>query len=421
MYRLYTVLLLLVTPLVLLRLLWRSRRTPAYRRRLGERFGLVPRPTQAVQVWVHAVSVGESLAAVPLIRRLVERHGPRSVWVTTTTPTGSERIRSLFGDDVQHSYVPYDLPWAVAGFIDRVRPRQAVIMETELWPNLFRQLRRRGITLTVANARLSPQSHRGYARVQGFARSALGDTTLIAAQRALDAAHFEALGAPRVEIMGNLKFDIEPPAEQVHAGQALRQRMGATRPVWIAASTHDGEEAIALSAHSRVREWLPGALLILVPRHPPRFEAVAQLLERRRFVHVRRSTLAEGEPAFADPEVSVLLGDSLGEMWMYLAAADLAFVGGSLVPVGGHNVLEPAALERPVLFGPHMFNFLDAREVLLSTGAAREIAQPGDLPRLLIETLRNADLRRRMGKAGRRAITLNRGALERLLERLDEY
>lgn len=421
MYRLYTLLLILITPWVLLRLLWRSLRQPAYRLRIHERFGDVTAPAEPIAVWVHAVSVGESLAALPLIRQLVARHGPRRVWVTTTTPTGSDRINDLLGDQVLHSYAPYDLPWVVSRFLDRVRPRQAVVMETELWPNLFRALRERNIALTIANARLSPHSYQGYSRVREFARRVLADTTLIAAQSALDAAHFEALGARRVEIMGNLKFDIEPPADQVQAGQRLRMLLGADRPVWVAASTHEGEEAAALTAHARVREWLPNALLILVPRHPQRFDEVARLLQRRNFAHLRRSGLdLHAGPASPDAG-SVLLGDSLGEMWMYLAAADVAFVGGSLGSSGGHNILEPAVLERPVMFGPSMHNFAQARELLLSTGAAREITQIDSLPRLLIDWLRDPVLRTRMGKAGRRAVAMNRGALARLLERLDEH
>lgn len=421
MYRLYTLLLILITPWVLLRLLWRSLRQPAYRLRIHERFGGVTAPAEPIAVWVHAVSVGESLAALPLIRQLVARHGPRRVWVTTTTPTGSDRINDLLGDQVLHSYAPYDLPWVVSRFLDRVRPRQAVVMETELWPNLFRALRERNIALTIANARLSPHSYQGYSRVREFARRVLADTTLIAAQSALDAAHFEALGARRVEIMGNLKFDIEPPADQVQAGQRLRMLLGADRPVWVAASTHEGEEAAALTAHARVREWLPNALLILVPRHPQRFDEVARLLQRRNFAHLRRSELdLHAGPASPDAG-SVLLGDSLGEMWMYLAAADVAFVGGSLGSSGGHNILEPAVLERPVMFGPSMHNFAQARELLLSTGAAREVTQIDSLPRLLIDWLRDPVLRTRMGKAGRRAVAMNRGALARLLERLDEH
>jgi 3-deoxy-D-manno-octulosonic-acid transferase len=413
---LYTLLLYLLTPLVLMRLLWRSRQLRAYRERIAERFGMVAQPAKPIAVWVHAVSVGEALAALPLIQRLLEQHGARSVWVTTTTPTGSERVRAALGERVHHSYAPYDLPDAVARFLDRVRPQQVVIMETELWPNLFRALARRGCPLSIANARLSPRSFRGYGRVSRFTRQVLSDVRWVAAQSALDAERFSALGARRVQNVGNLKFDIDPPAEQLAAGTALRRRLGAARPVWIAASTHDQEEAAALAAHQAIRQQLPDALLILVPRHPQRFDAVAALARESGVTSVRRSgiDLSGNAPI----ETDVLIGDSLGEMWLYLAAADLAFVGGSLVPVGGHNILEPAALGLPVLFGPRMHNFLAARELLLEAGAAREILEASDLPSAVLALLVDATTRQRMGESGKAAVLANRGALERLLQGL---
>lgn len=410
---LYTTLLYLLTPIVLLRLLWRSRELRGYRERIGERFGLVSATPAGVAVWVHAVSVGESLAALPLIRRLVERHGRGRVWVTTTTPTGSERILAALGGQVIHTYAPYDLPGTVGRFLDRARPAQVVIMETELWPTLFRELRRRGIPLTIANARLSPRSFAGYSRVADFSREVLGDITRVAAQSALDAERFTALGAPRVQVLGNLKFDIDPPTAQLDAGRALRARLGDTRPVWIAASTHEGEETAALMAHADVLKQLPDALLLLVPRHPQRFDEVARLIGKSALRFERRSALS-------DPAACVvLLGDSLGEMWMYLAASDLAFVGGSLVPVGGHNVLEPAALALPVLFGPHMHNFLAARELLLDAGAADELSRAEQLAPAVTTLLTDASARARMGESGSAAVLANRGALERLLKLLD--
>lgn len=421
MRALYLLLLYLVTPLVLLRLLWRSRQIRGYRERLGERFGFVPRaPRDApIAVWVHAVSVGETLAAVPLIKRLVERHGDRRVWVSTTTPTGSERVTAALGDKVIHTYAPYDLPGAVGRFLDRVRPQQVVIMETELWPTLFRALRARGIRLTIANARLSPRSFEGYSRVAGFARDVLGDTTHVAAQSEADAQRFVQLGAPRVESIGNLKFDIQVPAPQVQAGQALRARLVADheRPVWIAASTHEGEEAAAIAAHRVVRERHPDALLLLVPRHPQRFDEVARRLEHSGLEFERRSRLER--PGAAGENVAVLLGDSLGEMWMYLSAADVAFVGGSLVPVGGHNVLEPAILGLPVIFGPYMDNFLAARDLLLGCANALQVADGEALARSVVELLDDAERRARMGEAGRVAVMSNRGALGKLLALLD--
>lgn len=413
---LYVLLLHLLAPIVLLRHLWRSRAIRGYRERIPERFGVVPRAQDGVAVWVHAVSVGESLAALPLIRALIERHGERRVWVTATTPTGSDRILAALGDKVLHSYVPFDLPWAVAQFLDRVRPAQVVIMETELWPSLFRRLRETGVPLLIANARLSPASFKGYSRVAGFARDVLADITRVCAQSELDAQRFRALGAPQVEVTGNLKFDVDPPASQLEAGRRLRQTFGAERPVWCAASTHEGEETAALAAHHQVRQRVPNALLILVPRHPQRFGAVAELIHHADTPFAQRSALSGGLRQHEDAEV--LLGDSLGEMWMYLSAADIAFVGGSLVPVGGHNVLEPAALGLPALFGPHMHNFIAARDLLLHAGAGLEIST-ATLGGKVATLLGDAEARRRMGDAGRAAVLANRGTLARLLTHLD--
>ncbi|ROH86479.1 3-deoxy-D-manno-octulosonic acid transferase [Stagnimonas aquatica] len=415
---LYTLLLTLLTPLIVLRLLLKSRELPAYRRRIGERFGRVPRPPQGVAVWVHAVSVGESLAALPLIEALIAEHGERRVWVTTTTPTGSERVTAALGGRVIHSYAPYDLPTVVARFLDRARPAKVVVMETELWPNLFRACARRGIPLLIANARLSPRSYKGYGRVAGFTRATLTDTAHIAAQSALDAERFTALGAPRVSVVGNLKFDLALPEAQRARGQRIRAALGATRPVWIAASTHEGEEEIALAAQLQVLRTLPTALLILVPRHPQRFDAVARLVERAGLRLLRRSALDfptdAATPAPGEPP-QVLLGDSMGEMLAYLEASDLAFVGGSFVPVGGHNILEPAALGKPVLFGPQMHNFLPARELLLGSEAALELAEPSALAETLLALFADPARRRAMGQAGAVAIAANRGALQRLL------
>ncbi len=417
----YSLLLYLLTPLAVLRLLWRSRELPDYRRRIGERFGFVPRPPQPIAVWVHAVSVGESLAAMPLIRALVERHGRGRVLVTTTTPTGSARVRETLGEQVVHVYAPYDLPGVVARFIARMRPQRVVVMETELWPNLFRALRRRGVPLVIANARLSPRSFAGYQRVRGFAAATLGDCAHIAAQSAADAERFRALGAPpqRVSVMGNLKFDQTVPDAQLDAGRALRAQLGPQRPVWIAASTHDGEEEAVLAAHRALRRQLPEAVLILVPRHPQRFDAVERLIGNAGFDGARRSALARHGANETLLRAGVLLGDSMGEMFMYFAAADVAFVGGSLVPVGGHNVLEPALLGKPVLFGPHMHNFIAARELLLAAGAAVE-AQAQDLASALGALMTDPGRCQRMGEAGYAAVAANRGARERLLALLEQ-
>jgi 3-deoxy-D-manno-octulosonic-acid transferase len=420
---LYTALLTLITPLVLLRLLWKSRELPDYRRRIGERFGFVARAEDGIAVWVHAVSVGEALAAQPLIEALIGRFGERRVWVTSTTPTGSARVVAAFGDRVRHSYAPYDLPGAVARFLRRVRPAQVVVMETELWPNLFRACRRRGLNLTIANARLSPRSYRGYGRVHGFAAATLADVTMVAAQSKADAARFRALGAAkaRVRVIGNLKFDLALPLERIDEGRSLRARFG-ERPVWIAASTHDGEEAAALDAHAAILELQPEALLVLVPRHPQRFDGIWSAIEDAGLAGERRSRLAALDRSGHAPAldaVQVFLGDSMGEMFLYLAMADVAFVGGSLADIGGHNVLEPAALGLPVLFGPHMDNFVAARELLLEKHAAIEVADAARLAEELAVLLADTERCAAMGVAGAHAVAGNRGALKRLLAILD--
>ncbi|MDD3764485.1 MAG: lipid IV(A) 3-deoxy-D-manno-octulosonic acid transferase [Nevskiales bacterium] len=415
---LYTVLLYLLTPLILLRLLWRSRELREYRLRIGERFGWVRPAPDGIAVWVHAVSVGESLAALPLIRELIETYGPGRVWVTTTTPTGSARITEALGDRIRHSYAPYDLPDVVARFLTRVRPERVVVMETELWPNLFHALARRRIPLMIANARLSPRSFRGYGRVRGFAAATLANCRYIAAQSPADAERFAALGAPadRVGAVGNIKFDQAIPDEQIERGRRLRALIGSARPVWIAASTHDGEETAAVAAHRQLRDTHPEAALILVPRHPQRFDAVARMLDDSGLSWVRRSSLTIDAAADDDAAgAAIVLGDSMGEMFMYFAAGDAAFVGGSLVPVGGHNVLEPAALGLPVLFGPHMHNFLPARELLLGADAGAQ-TDAGALGTTLTQWFDDPARREAMGAAGTRAVAANRGALQRLLE-----
>ncbi len=408
----YTLLLYLLTPFVLLRLLWRGFQMRAYWQRIPERFGFVPRAP--VAVWLHAVSVGESVAAIPLIKALLALHGARQVWVTTMTPTGSERVLAEFGDRIVHSYVPYDLPGAVARFLDRAQPRQVVVMETELWPNLFYAVAARGVPLIVANARLSPRSFAGYSRFRGAVSGLLAQCHAVAAQSPADAERFRALGAPRVSVMGNLKFESAVPEEQVQRGHELRRALFGNRPIWVAASTHEGEDDQILAAHALVLRQMPAAMLVLVPRHPQRFDAAARAIDRAGFHCLRRSTW-QTAPQAATTTPRVLLGDTMGEMFLYFGVADVAFIGGSLVPVGGHNVLEPAAAGLPVLFGPHMFNFVQARELLLGVSAAREVSDPAALANAVLGLLADEPMRRRMGEAGRAAVDANRGALDRIL------
>jgi 3-deoxy-D-manno-octulosonic-acid transferase len=331
-----------------------------------------------------------------------------------------------FGARVRHSYIPYDLPGSVARFLRRIRPGRLVIIETEIWPNLFYACRERNIPIVLANARLSKRSFRGYARVSGAIGRTLAQCSAIAAQSKADAKRFRRLGAPSaiVGVMGNLKYDVTIPPALVEQGRQLRAMLGSGRPVWVAASTHEGEEASVLAAHRAVVDGSADAVLILIPRHPERFDQVWELIRDSGFIAERKSrqlALARGGHPQSLSKVQVFLGDSMGEMFLYLAAGDLAFVGGSLVAIGGHNVLEPAALGLPVLFGPYMSNFMAARSLLLRAGAALEISSDALLAGEVAVLLGEAQLRETMGEAGARAVAGNRGALKRLLTIIDLF
>ena len=418
---LYTLLFHLGLPLVAARLIYRAWRAPAYARRIAERFAFgLPRLAPG-GIWVHAVSVGESIAAAPLIRELLARYPQLPITVTCMTPTGSERIQALFagpayGGRVQHCYLPYDLPWAAARLLDRLQPRLALIMETELWPNHIHQCTRRGIPVVLANARLSARSARGYARFARLTAPMLAELSLIAVQTAAEAERFRQLGARNeaVEVTGSIKFDLSIDAELSPRAAALRAQWGAgQRPLWIAASTHAGEDERVLAAHRQLLEQWPDALLILVPRHPERFTSVYELCRREGLVTRRRSS---GEPVTAADQI--LLGDTMGELLFLYALADVAFVGGSLVPSGGHNLLEPAALGKPVLSGPHLFNFLEIAAQLREAGALGEVADESQLAERVAELWREPGRAVQMGEAGLAVLQANQGALQRLLEGL---
>jgi 3-deoxy-D-manno-octulosonic-acid transferase len=406
----YNGILCLVLPLALLRLYWRGRRDPGHRQRWRERLGWIPPLPEPGCLWVHAVSVGETRAALPLVRTLRERYPDMPLLVTTTTLTGSRQVREALGAAVHHVYAPYDLPGATARFLRAARPRIAVIMETELWPNLLRHCAAAGIPVVIANARLSERSARGYARIRRLTAAMLRDVTLIAAQAEADAERFRALGAPRVEVVGNLKYDLQLPEDLPEQGLRLRERLGVRRPVWIAASTHAGEDEVILDTFALLRPRWPELLLLLVPRHPERFDGVVALCQQRGLPVIRRS--AE-QPC--PPETAVLVGDSMGELLQFYAAADLAFVGGSLVATGGHNVLEPALLGLPVLFGPHMFNFTEAGQRLLEAEAAWQVTDAATLATAVDRLLADPERRRAAGERGRAVVERHRGALVALL------
>ncbi|MDB6060048.1 MAG: 3-deoxy-D-manno-octulosonic acid transferase [Verrucomicrobiaceae bacterium] len=411
----YTGLFYLLLPVILLRLLWRARLAPMYRQRIGERFGIFSSAVSAGGIWVHAVSVGETIAAAPLIRALQQRYPHLPITVTTMTPTGSERVRALFGDSVFHVYAPYDLPIFLARFLAHIKPRLLIIMETELWPNTIHACAQRGIAVVLANARLSQKSADGYARLRAVAAPMLQQITKVAAQNAKDGARFLALGVPQknLTISGSIKFDIELGAELIERAQQTKNVWG-NRLVWIAASTHAGEDEVILRAHIELRKRHPTALLILVPRHPERFDAVARLIEQNNLPYQRRSAQRD----VAENSV-VLLGDTMGELLFLLGCADVAFVGGSLIARGGHNTLEPAAWGLPIITGTSDFNFREISALLQRAGALQIVQDADALAQAVIDLMASADVRKQRGEAARRVVENNRGALNKLLTEID--
>jgi 3-deoxy-D-manno-octulosonic-acid transferase len=408
----YTLLIYVAAPIAFAITVWRSFRDPAYRDRWAERFGFVRARVDEPSLWIHAVSVGEVQAAAVLIRALKQRSPDARIIVTTATPTGAARVQALFGQDVQHVYLPYDLPGSVRRFLTRIRPRIAIVMETEIWPNLYRECARRRIPLVLASARLSEKSVRRMSRFATVFREALQQNVVIAAQSTSDAERFAKIGAPiaSTHVTGNIKFDIRISDEIKQQGRALRDAQFADRFVWVAGSTHEDEEDIMLEAHRSLMQHVPGALLVLVPRHPPRFDSVRQWLAAQRVKFVSRSS-AES----VSNDVDVLLGDTLGELVLFYAAADVAFVGGSFVQIGGHNLLEPAALGVPVLTGPNNFNAPDIAARLFESGAAIQVTSALDLTNALVALASNIEQRTHMGQTAIEVIDRNRGALERVL------
>lgn len=412
MHLLYTLAWWLILPFAFLHLLWRARRQPDYLHHWGERLGAAPRLIDRPVIWVHAVSVGETRAAAPLIEALRARYPDHTLLLTHTTPTGRQTGAALFGKDIVQAYLPYDLPWCVHRFLDRTAPRLGVILETEIWPNLLAACEQRRVPVYLVNARLSARSARGYARFQPLVRASLTRFRGIAAQTAADAQRLRALGAPAVRVAGNLKFDVLPPPDTPLKAAELRATYGA-RFVFLAASTREGEEALLLKTLAALD--LPGLLLVIVPRHPQRFEAVARLVQSHGLTLTRRS-----ERRTVAPACRVFLGDSMGEMAAYYAACEVAFVGGSLLPYGGQNLIEAAAAGVPVLIGPHTWNFAAAAEAALACGAALRVEDANALKHALEALYADARLRQRMGAAGVAYARAYRGATERIMAMLED-
>ncbi len=416
----YSLFFRIALPFVLLRLWWIGRSNPEAFVRWQERLGFVEASDQPV-IWVHAVSVGETIAAAPLVKALLRRNPDIPILMTAMTPTGSARARALFGDQVRYAFSPYDTPGAVRRFVDRVQPRALVIMETELWPNMIALSKQRDVPIFLINARLSARSARGYERVASLVRPLLRSIRWIAAQAEEDAGRFLRIGArpESVSVTGSIKFDVEISDEIRSASSALRQQLGADRPVWIAASTHEGEDRQILEAHQQIMSEYPDTLLVIVPRHPERFDDVAELADSMELALRRRSARSEvGESS--ESRCQVYLGDTMGELLMLYGACDIAFVGGSLIERGGHNPLEPAAWGMPVLSGPHIFNFetiynrLDVGEGLYITPSSEALA------RCVTQLIADKAVAGRVGRNALAVVNANRGALEKVVDGIVE-
>jgi 3-deoxy-D-manno-octulosonic-acid transferase len=409
---LYSLVFYLGSPLIWLRLLWRGRKQPEYLQHLAERYGFYAQSAPQKLIWVHAVSVGETRAAQPLIEGLLARWPEHRILLTGMTPTGREAGRAVYGERVLQAYLPYDYPGAARRFLRHFAPAFGILMETEIWPNLMVACSRYDVPVVLANARLSERSARGYGRLAALVRPAFAALAGVCAQTAGDARRLASLGAGNVEICGNIKFDVAPAEDKLALGDAWRHSI-VQRPVWLAASTREGEEELILAAWQRLA--LADALLVLVPRHPQRFAAVANLLTQRNLAWQRRSE------AIPDADTEVWLGDSMGEMAAYYRMADIAFIGGSLLPLGGQNLIEAAACNCPVVVGPHTFNFLQATTDAIAAGAALRVADESALAETLRQLFADAEKLAAMRQAAGDFAHAHRGATQRTLAFIEQW
>lgn len=415
---LYTLALWLLLPYIFLRLIWRARKQPEYLRHIGERFGYYSIKGDKPIIWLHAVSVGETRATQSLITRLRATYPHHQILITHITPTGRATSKQLYGDSVLRVYLPYDYPFAVRKFLRHFRPQLGILMETEIWFNLIHICHEFGTPLLLLNARMSEKSARGYARFAQLAHNALDELTAIAAQTVDDAARLTRLGAKNISVMGNLKFDIEPPSAMLELGKQLRKQFGMTRKIFLAASTREGEEVLLLDALKNIH--IPDLLLVIVPRHPQRFAGIANLLEQRGIMFQRRSEMGQAckphsgglQNRSIPSEIQVVLGDSMGEMFAYYAAADLAFIGGSLLPYGGQNLIEACLVGAPVLVGPYTHNFTEATRLAISAGAAKMLQDASGMIAKLQHLLDNPKTLCEMRQQCTKFVESNRGATD---------
>jgi len=405
----YSLLVVLATPFVLGYFAFRGLRDRAYVSRWHERFGFIPVHGQRGGIWLHAASVGEFNAASPLIKALLKTYPDIPLTISTLTPTGSERVKHDLGDRVSHSYIPLDLPGTVRRFLVRLQPRLIIVMETEIWPNLYLQAHRLNIPLLMANARLSKRSVKRFKYLPGFVGGILQTVAWIGAQSEADAERLVSCGArlQHVDMTGNLKFDLSVPASLEERAQALRLSWGPERPVLVAGSTHEADEKVILPAFTELLKTLPDALLVLVPRYPERFTRATQLARAAGL-----STQLRSEDEICSAHTQCFVIDSIGELMRYYACADVAFVGGSMGEQGGHNALEPAALGKPVLLGPNMDNAREIATQLLHCNAARRVTNQREFLQAAEQLLTDGALRDHMGQAGRDLVEKNKGALD---------
>ncbi len=401
--RIYTILLWLLLPYIFFHLLWRARKQPEYLQHVAERFGFYSASINKPIIWLHTVSVGETRAAASLVQRLREKYPGHQLLLTHTTPTGRATSEQLYGDDVLRIYLPYDYPFAVKYFLRHFQPSIGMLLETEIWFNLIHICHAEKIPLLLLNARLSEKSAARYGRYPNIVRSGLRELSAIAAQTEADADRLTTLGANNVSVMGNLKFDIEPPPAMLKLGKKLRTQFGESRKIFLAASTRAGEEALLLNALQQAD--IQHLLTVIVPRHPQRFDEVAALLAQHGIRFQRRS---EDHPI--SPDTQVVLGDSMGEMFAYYAACDLAFIGGSLLPFGGQNLIEACAVGKPVLIGPHTYNFAQASQNAVDSGAAVRVQDTTELAQALQNLLSHPNQMAEIGNAGLRFVSAHRGA-----------
>ena len=408
----YSLLLTLALPFVPLKLLWRSFKQPEYRQFWAERVGVYNTIVQKPIIWLHCVSVGETRAAEPLIKALQIQYPDYQILLTHATPTGRDTSTAIFGDLVSSVYLPYDLPFAVNGFLKHFKPSIGLLMETELWFNLIAACKQNNIPLLLLNARLSEKSAKGYAKLGKLACQGLQNLTAIAAQTAHDASRLQALGAENISVAGNLKFDVKPPADSLKKGLQLRELLDTNRTIFLAASTREGEEGLVLEAIKNV-----DVLTIIVPRHPQRFNEVETLIKNAGLPYVRRSQLHEP----LNKNIKIVLGDSMGELFTYYAACDFTFIGGSLLPFGGQNLIEAARMAKPILIGEHTFNFAKASRDALNRGAALQIDDVPSLKEKIIYLANNQAERAKMAQAALAFSAASTGATARMMLLIAQY